>query len=353
MRAIKTNVGLLCVMGSMLLAIGLLTFSFVPSVAAETIKLRYSSFTPPRGVEAESSMWMLDEIEKRTNGKVKFERYYGGALLKPRETLSGIQKGTVDMGHVPTAYHPKEFPLWGVALPFVRGPLSPAKKSAFWWELYKQSPDMAAELEKWNLKLVAVVTWGKMSINAPKPIKSLADLKGKRVRCAGGYQAKLIMDLGAKTVFLRGSEAYSALQKGAVDANYTAFTSYYKYRLFEVGKDKHLLIIPQFTGNVGLIAMNIDSWNKLPDDVQKIISSVGREGYSKILSEKTFQLEREYLEELKKMDITIIELTKEDIDRWADLSEESSKAKWVKEVGELGYDSKTLMDRASKLIKKY
>ena len=95
---------------------------------AETITLRYASYNPPRGMGAQTSMWMMAEITKRTKGKVKFQQYFGGSLLKSRETLRGVQMGTADMGYIFVPYFPKELRLWSVAEPFVRGPVHPEKK---------------------------------------------------------------------------------------------------------------------------------------------------------------------------------------------------------------------------------
>ncbi|MBW1971846.1 MAG: hypothetical protein DRG20_00070 [Deltaproteobacteria bacterium] len=327
-------------------------FLVAPSLEAKTITLRYASYNPPRGMGAQTAIWLMNEVTKRTNGKVKFQQYFAGSLLKARELLRGIQKGTADVGYIFVPYYPKELKLLTVAEPFLLGPVHPKEKAAFFWELYKKSPELKAELAKWNQKLVAIRVFGKHSVGGPVPLKSLADLKGRKVRCAGGYDAQHMSALGAKIVFLRGTEVYSAMQKGAIDANYTPVTSYYKYKLYEIGKHHHLLVIPQFIGSIGIITINLDTWKKLSPDIKKIISDVGKE-YSKIEADKIIALEKEYKEKMKAKGCEIIEISKDEVKKWASICEEASKSKWLKRAQKEGVKGKELMERSSKLIKKY
>jgi len=336
-----------------LLVLGAFILFLASSAQAKTITLRYASYNPPRGMGAQTAMWMMDEITKRSEGKVKFQQYFGETLIKARETLRGVQQGTADMGYLFVPYFPKELRTWTVAEPFVRGPVTPALRGEFFRELYENSPEMEKQLAQWNQKMVAIRVFGMHSVGGPNPINSLEDLKNLRVRCAGGYDAQHMSDLGAKIVFLKGSEVYSAMQKGAVDANYTPMTSYFKYRLYEIGKDHHLLLVPQFVGSIGLITINLKTWNSLPADLRKIISEVGEE-YSRIQDEKIRELETEYYEKMKAAGCKVSEVSKEEIKAWAKITEGPSREKWVKGAKDQGIESaEDLFNRAEKLIGKY
>lgn len=337
----------------LLLVLGAFILFLASSAQAKTITLRYASYNPPRGMGAQTAMWMMDEITKRSEGKVKFQQYFGGTLIKARETLRGVQQGTADMGYLFVPYFPKELRVWTVAETFVRGPASPKKRGAYFWDLYEQIPEMEKQLAQWNQKVLAIRVFGKMAVGGPTPIKSLEDLKNLRVRCAGGYDSQHMSDLGAKIVFLKGSEVYSAMQKGAVDANYTAFTSYFKYRLYEIGDNHHLLVVPQFSGSIGLITMNLKKWNSLPADLKKIISDVGKE-YSQVQHDKILELEKEYLDKMKAAGCTIFEASSKEIQAWGEVTEGPSKVKWTKGAEEQGIaNAKDLFDKAEKLIGKY
>ena len=331
-----------------LLSSGMLTPT---ALAADSVKLRVTTYNPPRGMEGQMTKWLVEEISKRSDGQIKFETYYGGSLLKARETLKGIQAGTADMGFIFVPYFPRELPAWTVAEPFLQGPVAPEKRAEFFWELYDQAPELKNALQKWNQILVAVHVFGKHSVGGPRTLNSLADLKGLKVRCAGGYDAAHMSALGANIVFMKGAEVYSAMQKGAIDANYTPVTSYYKYKLYEIGKNHHLLVIPQFIGSVALITMNLDSFNKLSAEQQAIVLKVGKE-YSKIESKKIRTLEKEYSAKMVQAGLKLVNIPKEQVLKWAQDSEEASKAKWIEKTQGMA-GGKALLEKAGRLLKKY
>jgi TRAP-type C4-dicarboxylate transport system substrate-binding protein len=338
----------------LILCVLVLSLSFAGTTisygAPQTI--RFAAYTPQRGLEGEAMTWLTSEIEKRTKGAVKFQNYFAGSLLKERETLRGIQSGAADMGYIFVPYFPRELILWSVGEPFILGPVDPVKKAEFFSELYEQSPELETSLKAYNQKLVAIHFFGQMAVGGPRPLKSLNDLKGLRVRCAGGYDAEHMTALGAKVVFLPGTEIYSAMEKGAVEACYTAFISYFKYRLFEIGKQHTVLVVPQFTGSVGLITINQKVWDGLSPELQKVISDVGREYGKKIASEiKT--LEVDIRNKMKAVGVTVVDLPVSEVNAWAAQCEKESLEKWVKKSEEQKQPGKALMERAKKLVEKY
>lgn len=314
--------------------------------------IRFAIYTPQRGLEGEAMTWLTGEIEKRTKGAVKFQNYFAGSLLKERETLRGVQSGAADMGYIFVPYFPRELTLWSIGEPFILGPVDPVKKAEFFSELYEQSPELQAALKAYNQKLVAIHYFGQMAAGGPRPLKSLNDLKGLRIRCAGGYDAEHMTALGAKVVFLPGTEIYSAMEKGAVQANYTAFISYFKYRLFEIGKQHTVLVVPQFTGSLALITINQNVWDGLSTEVQKAISDVGKE-YGKRIAGDIKTLEAEIRGKMKSAGATVIDLPVSEVNAWAAASEKESLEKWVKKAEEQKQPGKALMDRAKKLVEKY
>ena len=323
----------------------------LPAMAGGTTQLRFATYNPPRGMEGQMATWLADEVKKRSNGQIEIQVYFGGSLLNARETLNGVKAGLADIGYLFVPYYPKELSAWTVAEPFIIGPVSPEKRAAFFWELYDGSPELKKVLSQWNQKLVAIHVFGQHSVGSPKPIKSLADLKGLRVRCAGGYDALHMSVLGAQIVFFKGAEVYSAMQKGAIDANYTPITSYYKYKLYEIGDNHHLMSIPQFTGCAGLITINQDSFNKLSADQQKILLETGRV-YSVVESSKIVGLEKEYSKKMIKAGLSLINVPRDQVLAWAKDCREESKEKWLEKTQGKG-GGKAFLNKAEALLQKY
>jgi TRAP-type C4-dicarboxylate transport system substrate-binding protein len=88
-----------------------------------------------------------------------------------------------------------------------------------------------------------------------------------KVRATGPY-AKLAFELGMKPVTMPGGELYSALKLGTVDGWIQASTSLKTYSLWEVTKT--LFITPSLTTVVGAWHVNLDRWNELPEDIQRV-----------------------------------------------------------------------------------
>lgn len=323
----------------------------LPVMAADTTTLRFTTYNPPRGMEGQMATWLADEVKNRSKGQIEIQVYFGGSLLNARETLNGVKAGLADLGYLFVPYYPKELSAWTVAEPFLTGPVAPEKRAAFFWELYDGSPELEDALSQWNQKLIAIHVFGQHSVGSPKPIATLADLKGLRVRCAGGYDALHMSALGAQIVFFKGDEVYSAMQKGAIDANYTPITSYYKYKLYEIGDHHHLLSIPQFTGAAGLITINQDSFNKLSPDQQTILLETGR-AYSIVESSKIVGLEKEYTEKMIKAGLSLINVPREQVLAWAKDCSEASKEKWLEKTQGKG-GGKAFLAKAEALLQKY
>jgi TRAP-type transport system periplasmic protein len=319
--------------------------------APDVTTLRLSSYTSPRGIEGEMIDWFADQLGERSGGRLSVERYFGGSLLKARETLRGVESGAVDLGFIFVPYYPRALPAWTVAEPFLLGPVDPERRSDFFWELYAESPELEAALDRWNQRLVAIHVFGRHSVGGPRALTSLADLRGIRVRCAGGYDALHMSSLGANVVFLSGSELYSAMQKGAVDASYTPVTSYFRYRLAEIGKDPHLLVIPQFVGSVALITMNKDSFNRLSPEQQSLVIDAGRE-YSRVESARLVELEEANARALTEAGTTVVYLPEDEVRRWARDAEPVSRAKWLEATRGRG-GGEALLERAEALLARY
>ena len=332
-----------------LILIATVGFSVNPAEAAT--KLRFTTYDPPQGMEGQMAEWLMAKVEEKSGGQLTFEKYFGGSLLQARETLKGIQSGAADMGYIFVPYFPRELPAWTVAEPFLDGPVAPEKRAEFFWALYEQSPELKKSLARWNQTLVAVHVFGKHSVGGPSPLSGLADLKNLKVRCAGGFDALHMSSLGAKVVFLKGAEVYSAMQKGAIDANYTPVTSYFKYKLYEIGKKHHLLVVPQFIGSVALITMSQKSFEALTPEQQKIILETGRE-YSRVESQKIRALEDEYSAKMIQAGCTIVEVPKAEVAQWAKECDQASRDKWIENTGDQG-GGQAFLDLAQKLLNQY
>jgi len=276
---------------------------------ADTIKLTYSNFFPPTHFNSKLAEEWAKEIEKRTNGKVSFSFFHGGALLKGPEIYDGVMKGATDLGMSLFAYTAGRFPLMeALDLPigYPTGKVATLVANDFY---NKFKPK---ELE--GVKVLYLHAHGPGLLHSKKEVKKLEDLKGLKVRCTG-FSAKAASALGAVPVAMGQGEAYEALQKGVVDATLSPIEVLKGWKQAEVIKYTVECYSVGYTTAMYVI-MNKAKWDALPDDVKKVFEEVSKEWIAKHAEgwDKADQEGREYTLSLKN---TIIPLSKEESDRWA------------------------------------
>ncbi len=258
-------------LGRNIIAAGLLSVALALPAQAGKI-LTFSDASPNKGARAQASNWLAAELDKRTNGELKIEFHWGGALLKAKAATKGVGAGAADMGAIIGVYNPKLHP--GYLLVDL-----PTQYSDPWvgtravYELASTNKDLIAEFDKLNLHYITNFTTTEIQIICKdKPILSVADIKGIKVRGVGLY-GKVFKDLGATPVRITAYKAYSGLDTGLI--NCTQIYSYFvpAVKIQEVAKEMTLL---NWGALMGLTyAMNKDTWNALSDEHKKIVTQIG------------------------------------------------------------------------------
>ena len=258
-------------------------FMAAPSVwssSSKPIELSYAWFQPPHTTDSQGIKWWADEVEKRTKGMVTIKIYWGGTLAGPREIAEAVRMGTADMGcTVWGAYHPQQFSLYLIndwPVPFQNKPL------AFWMATEQLSREFSAEfdamLEANNVKRLTYFGIGNTHIISKKPINSLADFQGLKIRCSGPLHTTLLKAVGAAPINIPVMAAYDALQKGVMDGSVSSIDFMYWFKLYEPCK-YFTLVGMGGSPNAGTM-INLDVWKKLSPDIQQVFMAL-REEYPK------------------------------------------------------------------------
>jgi TRAP-type C4-dicarboxylate transport system substrate-binding protein len=122
--------------------------------------------------------------------------------------------------------------------------------------------------ERHNAVILASFTFPEQDFYCKGDIKSVADLKGKKVRVQGTSQADLVQALGASAVTIAFGEVVPALEKGVVDCGITGTMPAYKGKWPEVTNTLFRLPVG-FT--VGVWVANASMWNKLPPETRAFL----------------------------------------------------------------------------------
>jgi len=239
-------------------------------LSADTIALKYANFLPPGHGISELSKEFCKDLEKRTNGKVKVTYYPAGSLLTAPRMYDGVVKGIVDIGLSHAEYSRGRF----INTEVLTLPLG--YPSA--WVATKVANDFYNEYrpKEWDDTHVLYFHNSQNGgIHSTKPIRALEDLKGLTLRTPGAVSETLSI-LGGTPRDMPMSEIYDGISRGVIDGTMTSPEGLRSFRFAEVCKytlDIWVLssVYPFY------VVMNKATWNKLPQDVQEVITDLSAE----------------------------------------------------------------------------
>src|SRR6185369_14953535 len=173
------------------------------------------------------------EVEKRTNGALKFEIYPNSSLVKVNTQFSAMRRGALDLSLVPLSYSGGEVAETNIGL---LPALVPSYEVGSKWknaEVGKLLSQILAE------KGIIVVSWiwqaGGVASRG-KPLLGPEDAKGLKIRGGSREMDMMFKDAGASVLSLPSNEIYAAMQTGAMDAALTSSTSLISFHLEEISK---------------------------------------------------------------------------------------------------------------------
>lgn len=317
-----------------------------PALAQSESKLhlKFSTWHPPASREV-TTVWtpMLEELKKRSNGRITYTMYAGAALGKGPEHFDIVKKGLSDMGYFTATWTPGRFPLTDVLsmAAWVDG-----KDLAT--DIGNAMYDKALKKEFEDVKVLELNGCIQAFVWTTKPIRSLADLKGKKLRSPGGLQTTYIKALGAEPVFIPLGDVYMAMDTGTIDGLVTCPPLVLAFKLFEVAK--HGVKATFGCVSEGVI-MNKKTWDKTPPDLQKIIMEVVGNPFATThgLDKKTYA---KMMEEIKAKGVTIYDLPPEEEAKWFKAFQEATR-QWVAEMEKKGLPAKEAVIQYNEVAEKH
>lgn len=257
MRADQPSIRMQAAIGA--LAMAVLSASAQPA-SAQGMELRLSTFVPPVHVIAREIItpWMA-EVEKASGGEVKPKLYpsmqLGGS---PPGLYRQAAEGVVDMVFTLPGYTSPTFPRTQmVELPGLSADGRAATELL--WKLL--DPYLKPEFQ--DVKVIAL--WAAEDaglMTRAKPIKTLEDLKGLRMRSPSAAQAEQLKVMGATPVAMPVTEIYPGLDRGVIDGAMVPFSTILDFKLGEVART-YTIPGPLFGRSSFLIAMNQKKFDSL------------------------------------------------------------------------------------------
>ena len=278
--------------------------------------------------------------------RIVWTEAYGGALYDFNNTLEGVGDGLADIGWVGSLWEPAKQPLQNVAyyMPFVTGDFRNMAKIQD--KLIETVPAFAAEWTKHNTVYLGAEAADTYHLVTKFPVTKFEDLQGKKLIAPGAIASRL-QGTGATAVDAGLPVFYNMLQTGVADGAVILITGVLPFKLHEVAP----YITKADTGAVfaGALAMNKDTWDKLPPHMKVLFKGLGRE-YAEMTNSIIAQREAAAWAALGKMpNVKISEMPMAERVKWANAMPDAG-AEWVKRNGEPGRQVlKVFMEEARKI----
>jgi TRAP-type C4-dicarboxylate transport system substrate-binding protein len=299
---------------------------------AQSATWKLQSLLNPGHMAADAELFFAKEIEKRSGGRLKVTVYLAASLGFPGpRALQTVQNRLLEASEVWGAHVAGDLRVTEVMeLPgLIPYDIELRKKitATLWPQIEKIMG------ERFGIIPAAMAQVEPRNIYTKKPIRTLADLKGMKIRAQGPVETDFTRAIGATPVTTDWPEVYPALQQGVIDGYWVTHSATFNAKLHEIAK---------YAWDVGLggatwyIIVNRGAFQELPADVQKMVREVGREAAAFVWGRVDHDI-KDYRARLEKAGMTFTAAP--DADRRAMLDHAKGVwAEWVKRAGPTGQD---------------
>jgi TRAP-type C4-dicarboxylate transport system substrate-binding protein len=267
-----------------------------------------------------TQQYFMPEVVKRVKERTKHEivwiEGFASAMVKPTEVLEGLQSGIVDVGiycicHEGQKLALQNFPMY---LPFGPTDADISVKAAR--KVYEAVPQLVNIYEKsWGQKLLALVPFDTYMLMSRFPIKSAADVKGKKIGGAGPNMF-WVENAGAQVLTVTGPEVYTSFQSGLMDAVIGFVSIEDTLKLYDVAPYLNMTGFGAMT-NTNL-NISLRTYNRLPKDVRDIIVEVGRDMEARV-GKFTNEVFDKYVKLVEKNGAKFVQVSDADRKGWAEM----------------------------------
>lgn len=279
----------ICVLAGGLFIFSLMHIAIVnDSSAANVVKWKMQSHWPASSASFKPMKDFVEhEIPKLTGGRLHISLYPAAALVPSKDIFGACRMGTIEAATAAPIYWMSQIPIAAVA---ANCPMT--------FRTSKEGLDFHFKLGFEKMLKDAHAKHGLLyytdriyptAMISKKPIRSIEDFKGFKVRSSGAI-ADMLKDLGASPVLIPGEEIYLALQTGVIHgAHWGAASGALTMKFCEVAK---YYIQPDLAmAGTDVIIINKQAFDALPKDVQQIVD--------KAFNNRVFKRTEEYENEEK------------------------------------------------------
>jgi len=235
------------------------------------VKWIANSVWPPNNQQTIGLELFAKKAKEATKGKVEISVQSGGALgYKGPELLKVVRDGLVPVSDMLTSGVAGDEPLFGVVtLPFL---IQGFDEGKILNDIARPYFDKVAE-QKWGQKILYIAPWPAAGFWSKKELKSVADLKGIKMRTYDKNGGLVVQAVGGTPYPLPFSEVYSSLATGVIDSVLTSTPTAVDAKFWEVLKYFSPCSVTMATD---LVTVNLKEFKKLDKATQDALIATAK-----------------------------------------------------------------------------
>lgn len=335
-------------MRRILLGLTVASFTLLTSTQAMAEKvMRVGSWLPPKHtMNAEVLPTWGEWISEATEGRVTLKIEYPGG--HPKALLDQVQDGAFDAAWTFHGYFPGRFKLTKIVeLPNLGGGAEAA--SVAHWRINEKLLSKAGEHK--GVTVGGLFTHGPGQIHLREPVKSLSELKGKKIRIGGGVQTEIAKRMGIEGVAAPGSKVYEILSQGVADGVFMPMGEKRSLRLKEVAPFSLKFPTGMYLGSFGIF-LNDDFLVSLDEKDRKALLAVSGEKLS-ALAGKSWGADAVLGEkDARDSGNTIMDVTPEMQAEFDKLTGDM-EAEWLEAIKDRGIDGEAALKELREIARSY
>lgn len=281
-----------------------------PEVEGPKYNFRLAETHPADYPTTKGDMKFAELVKEKSAGRITIDVFPSAQLGEEKAAIEQVQLGAIEFTRIssgPLGEFNKDFGVF--SLPYIFD-----NDDHVWKFLLSDAgSNLLNSLESSRLKGLAYYSSGSRSFYSTKPLTSLQDMKGLKIRVQENkLNISMIDALGASATPMAYGEVYSALQTGVIDAAENNYPSYFSSKHYEVAK--HYILdghqrVPE------VLMMSKTAWDKLSEEDQAIIQQAALDSVA-FQREEWAKYEKESEEQVRAGGSTITEVA--DLKPWQD-----------------------------------
>lgn len=276
-------------------------------------------YSPSHPFSRADQRWM-EFVEQRSEGRLKIRPIWSGGLLSSEMSMEELRHGVADIGLITPIYVRGGTHLIRMQSGFYSGAEDIEAQVELYRCLEASLPEIGEELR--GLKVLAVQGGSLPGIvTRDRPVRSLADLRGMRLRAP--TELLTVLDtLGADPVNMPMADVYSAMAKGVIDGVVAPPDTFAALHFAEIAGYYATLAIPR--GAYPARAMGLDRWAQLSPE-QRMVLEESVSVWEQALAEEITLAETRGMAEARRENVSIIAMSPEEQARFGALYQQDAE----------------------------